>query len=346
MISDLFYSVEHPLPGSNQVRSVNLQYFPEYVSRLGGDYRYILDRYGIDASVIDDTESFIDCQSFVDMLEYCASTLGDPLFGFHLAQQQAADVYGFVTVLGVSALNVRTAIHCLIDYLPVVHCPVSTLELVEGETISELRWSQHSNFGSNGQANCQGLLLNLKYLQQVGGAGFKPAYINSACEISGKLRGDFEKAVSCPLNVVSGRNCIAFPTELLERRTPSANQTLYRLLSHYMARLKAANSSGVLDKVNDYVATSMSTGEVSIEGCAKSMGVCTRTLQARLKENGVNFSAVLEQHRLERAKSILKKDELSIAEVADLLGYAERTSFGRAFKRWTGVSPQQFRAAI
>ena len=87
----------------------------------------------------------------------------------------------------------------------------------------------------------------------------------------------------------------------------------------------------------------MSSGEVSIEGCARYMRVSPRTLQARLKDNDIHFSAVLEQHRLQRAKFVLKNDELSIAEIADLLGYSERTSFGRAFKRWTGLSPQQFR---
>lgn len=82
---------------------------------------------------------------------------------------------------------------------------------------------------------------------------------------------------------------------------------------------------------------------MSIEGCSARLGISTRTLQLRLQEQGISFSAVLEHHRLERARAALTDPRLSIADVADALGYAERTSFGRAFKRWTGQSPQQYR---
>ncbi len=95
--------------------------------------------------------------------------------------------------------------------------------------------------------------------------------------------------------------------------------------------------------MTDFVYRGLGYEEVSIANCAAKLGLSSRTLQVRLSEAGVSFSDILERQRLERAQQILIKSRLSVAETADLLGYSERTSFGRAFKRWTGVSPQQFR---
>jgi AraC-like DNA-binding protein len=58
----------------------------------------------------------------------------------------------------------------------------------------------------------------------------------------------------------------------------------------------------------------------------------------------VRFSNVLQQQRVELAKGYLEQEELSLDEVAYLLGYSEQSSFGRAFRRWTGSTPQSYRA--
>jgi AraC-like DNA-binding protein len=68
-----------------------------------------------------------------------------------------------------------------------------------------------------------------------------------------------------------------------------------------------------------------------------------RSLQAHLSESGLNFSDLLELQRIDTAKTCLQQEHLSLDDVAAMLGYAEQSSFGRAFKRWTGLSPRQFR---
>ena len=58
----------------------------------------------------------------------------------------------------------------------------------------------------------------------------------------------------------------------------------------------------------------------------------------------MKFSDILEDQRVELARSYLERQELSLDDVAALLGYSEQSSFGRAFKRWTGSTPQRYRA--
>jgi len=71
-----------------------------------------------------------------------------------------------------------------------------------------------------------------------------------------------------------------------------------------------------------------------------------RTLQARLEAEGTSFSALIEEVRILLAKLYLQRPESSLDEIAEWLGYSEQTSFGRAFRRWTGTSPQKYRQGL
>jgi AraC-like DNA-binding protein len=76
------------------------------------------------------------------------------------------------------------------------------------------------------------------------------------------------------------------------------------------------------------------------------LGMSVRTLQAHLGETGLKFSDILERQRFELAKSYLEQPHISLDEVAGMLGYAEQSSFGRAFKRWTGLTPRLYRQQL
>jgi AraC-like DNA-binding protein len=71
-----------------------------------------------------------------------------------------------------------------------------------------------------------------------------------------------------------------------------------------------------------------------------------RTLQARMANEGTSFSSLIEEVRVLLARTYLQRPESSLDEIADWLGYGEQTSFGRAFKRWTGMTPQKYRRSV
>jgi len=71
-----------------------------------------------------------------------------------------------------------------------------------------------------------------------------------------------------------------------------------------------------------------------------------RTLQTNLSESGLKFSDILEKQRIDLARSYLKQEQLSLDDIAVNLGYSEQSSFGRAFKRWTGTTPMLYRRSL
>lgn len=343
----LFFSLDGPLdalPADQQMRAANLQGFADLTRNLGGDPREILEAHGLDPRAIIDPEYYIQCQSVVDVLEHCSSMFNNPLFGFQLARHQDADVYGCVTALCRAAPTVRIGIRSLIDYLPVAHSPESLLQLVEGSDTAELRWSVLSDFGINDQAHYQALMLNLKFLRMLSGPRFSPSYVNLAVDARDRDLPEIEANTMCPVHVRTATNAIAFPIQFLDQPIPTANRTLFRLVGGYLDRVKAASRVSLAQRVEDYVRGALPSGTCSIERCAKKLGTSVRTLQSRLAEGGVRFSDILERQRMELAKLYLQDGDHTLDEVALRLGYSEQTSFGRAFKRWTGETPQRFRS--
>jgi AraC-like DNA-binding protein len=87
------------------------------------------------------------------------------------------------------------------------------------------------------------------------------------------------------------------------------------------------------------------SGQPSVQRIAAELGMSARTMQRRLRDEGVSFSQVLDDLRRAMAERLLRDRELAVYEVAFLLGYSEPSTFHRAFRRWYGVAPHEFRRA-
>lgn len=84
-------------------------------------------------------------------------------------------------------------------------------------------------------------------------------------------------------------------------------------------------------------------GQPALGDVARALGIGSRTLQRRLGAEGTTYQQVLDETLKALAEGYLKQQQLSLAEVAWLLGYVEQASFFRAFRRWYGMTPQEFR---
>lgn len=102
-----------------------------------------------------------------------------------------------------------------------------------------------------------------------------------------------------------------------------------------------ANSTAreVVDKIVEH----LPDGPPSQQQIAEAMHVSNRTLQRKLREEGTSFMDLLQDTRLQMARKYLQHPNRSVVETAYLLGFSEPSTFSRAFKRWTGMAPADFR---
>lgn len=100
------------------------------------------------------------------------------------------------------------------------------------------------------------------------------------------------------------------------------------------------------DKVRREIWSDLSSGKTNVKHIASRLGVSSRSLQRRLREEGTSFGAELDSFRSDMARKLLEDRTIAIYDVAFLLGYSEASSFSRAFKRWEQSAPDEYRQAI
>jgi AraC-like DNA-binding protein len=106
---------------------------------------------------------------------------------------------------------------------------------------------------------------------------------------------------------------------------------------------KLRGSTTLAGRVRQLLAEGIREGEPEQHEIAKSLALSERTLQRRLQDENVTFADLVEEVRADLARMYLNDPSLAVFEVAFLLGYSEPSAFNRAFRRWTGKSPSQYR---
>lgn len=99
----------------------------------------------------------------------------------------------------------------------------------------------------------------------------------------------------------------------------------------------------LIESCRRLIAKQLPTGYPAIECTARLLHTSERTLQRRLRTHGLGHRDVVEEIRREEACRLLLEPEGAIADIARALGYADPSSFSRAFRRWTRMSPRRYR---
>ena len=105
----------------------------------------------------------------------------------------------------------------------------------------------------------------------------------------------------------------------------------------------ACETPGLGDVVQQIVTRLLRDGYPDVRSVAKMMGLSARTLQRRLFDEGVTYGRVVARARFDLAQQMLEDPACKVIEVALDLGYSDPAHFARAFARWTGVAPREFR---
>lgn len=109
--------------------------------------------------------------------------------------------------------------------------------------------------------------------------------------------------------------------------------------------LEQHGSGSLLDQARSIIAEELARGVPSIDVVARRLATSSRTLRRRLEEDGTSFRELLDATRADLARSYVRDRRMPLAEVAFMLGFSEPSTFHRAFKRWTKMTPAAWRAA-
>jgi AraC-like DNA-binding protein len=160
-------------------------------------------------------------------------------------------------------------------------------------------------------------------------------------------QGTYQHLFRCPVKFNQPLNFVQIDSPILDLPMLKADSALCSVLARYAENLmlQSGPSVGLLERVRRTLCEALLAGDSRAEVVAERMGIGPRTLQRQLREVGTSYKEILEEIRKQLSIQYLKQSTLAVCEVAFLLGFSETSSFHRAFKRWTGQSPSDFRRA-
>jgi AraC-like DNA-binding protein len=151
------------------------------------------------------------------------------------------------------------------------------------------------------------------------------------------------QALGAPLRFGAQRMELVFPATDLARPLAMADALLHRMMSERIAELETMAPPSLADEVRQLLRTLVFTTACTPRVVGLRLGVHVRTLNRRLAEQGTSVSALRDEVRRDTACQLLAQGGKPAGEVGRLLGYSEPAAFTRAFRRWTGLGPAQWR---
>lgn len=159
----------------------------------------------------------------------------------------------------------------------------------------------------------------------------------------------FEKAFNCPILFNQSQYSISYKTEDLNLRTAKADASINSyLLQQVDEKTKGIKIPGtkIVQDIEYLIKDALPTGIPSIHYIANLTAMSNRTLTRRLSEIGVTYRDLIKKTQETIAKDMLRNTDQSIGEIGFLTGFSEQSAFNRAFKKWTDLTPSEFRKSI
>lgn len=329
------------------LRATGLTGYDELVTELGGDPLALREAFFIAPGVEHRPDTFVAYRSAALLVEHTAAVLACPDFGLRLSRAQGLDVLGPVAVIARNAESVLAALESIGRYLH-VHSPALHLSRPARGPDSDVPFAvaiKEPGLPDLPQAYELTIANGTRILRLLGGPTAAPSSVSFR-----------HRALSPPQTYASALGCaprFGQPTcgftisqELAAREIDDADVETRRLAAAYLDRHVVPSSGELSDRVLELIRRLLPLGEASVETVAERLAVHPRTLQRQLVEQGTAYRALLDRERREQVRRFLAEPDLSMGQVAGLLGYAEQSALTRAVRRWFGSSPKQVREQI
>jgi AraC-like DNA-binding protein len=309
----------------------------------GKDAAGILSRAGLTVEAVDDPAARLEANAQIEVLDLAAAALGDDLLGFHLARSFDLRELGLVYYVMASSEQLPDALRDIERFSRIVnegvslHCTVG-----QGATVA----LDYVNFdrGSDRHHVEFWLVTLVRILREVTDSRLAPQRL--------KVRhtrphppADFKSFFGIEIEFGSDADEIVLSRAIASLPIARRDAYLNKLLRRYAEEALALRTehSGIRSEVERLLPELLPHGRANVPEVARRLGMSSRTLSRKLRDEGVAFTDLLDELRAALARRYLADRELPVSEIAWLLGYQEVSSLTHAFKRWSGTTPRQFR---
>jgi len=325
------------------VRSSALHPFLPFLQEIGSPVEKLLSVSKVPRKSLEDPNGLIPMASGAAFLDQAAKAGGLPNLGLLVGQRTKVEQLGTFGGLIRSSLTLNEAL----DTAQRMIASYDSSAKLWLERRGDLAWFCHrllTDYNGGGhQASQYSLMLMLNLVRLAAGPDWKATAIHLQMPYNSDVAG-FEAFKDTPLVFGQRLSAIVLPTKLLNLPLNPHGHDLWPLTWLEADALKqTAPALDLAGSVRQLLKTQLRDGYPGIQRLAESAGTSARTLQRRLNEEGIQYSHLVDEVRFDLAIELMNRPAVKMRDIARELGYRDCANFTRAFRRWAGVAPNEFR---
>lgn len=303
----------------------------------------VFEKEGLPIALRDALDTPMPLAAMMGLFSRAARLLGDRTFGLDVGERMGFTGYGLWTEYSTLAPTLGGALARLVA-TSWAHQSGSRLELVAERHGSVLRFVTPRWDGGKMQHSDHLIPPMVAFVRRYLGRHWQPDWI----DLSYARDSDSDRVGDrLQVPMVFGRRGTGIglrPADLaLRAAIPESGAQRIVTLRDIQADVAMRDASEPARALSAIVTLRLLDGRSDIEGAARLAGLSVQGLQRRLRQKGYTYREILEAARSARAASLLRETELPVLQIALSLGYEDHSSFTRAFSRWAGCTPSQFR---
>jgi len=311
-----------------------------YLTVMGVKRSVILDKVGLTESELNQSNQMVKSCGYENLYLLAEQETGSKAIGFEFGQVVEPDRWGILGYIVYTAPTLKAALinqfryqalsgnigtpsqeyrqnTIVLKWLPAYRCSYHTVE----EMITA--WAVMARRLTNNEIRPLAV------------------YFRHSCQTDLSL---YRELFGCEVTFNSDYNGIEISQSILDSPLTKYNPGLYSLLCQQADNIV----NNLVEKlpveiVTQFISNQLSLGVPEIEDAAQNLQMSVRTLQRKLSQHQLTFSGLINTVRKDLAINYLENTDTKYIYIAQMLGFSEQSAFQRAFKRWTGKTPKQFR---
>jgi len=304
----------------------------------------VLKEAGLVRSQLRDPDKRIPFRKHVRFMEIAAHRLDDPFWGLRLGASIHPKQVGLLGYVALSSETLGEALKNLTRFLSVLSEGAEAELVIHGKRVSVISRILDPEVLDCRQIDDFGMSVMLTVCRALTGTELTPDRVDFRTPKPHAV-AEHKRIFGAPVRFDQPRTGLVFNSKVMDLPIMTADSGLLKILERYcrdiLGRRPAAPT--LTYQVRELIAELLTTGEPNIDTVAAALNMSSRTLERRLKAQGLSYRQVLDDLRQQLAERYLGDERLGLSQITYLLGYSEPTAFNRAFRRWTGSTPTHFR---
>jgi AraC-like DNA-binding protein len=334
--------VKESVPLDGSVRISVVWHLPEVLRGLGLDPAEALEAAGLRADMFGDRENRIDYTDFANLLLACEELSNCDHIALLISQHSRLADFGLA---GRAALCRRTAgegLQSFVDHFS-LHSSASTATLIASGNYARFVYAiSVQGMTDTRPFHLGAMALAFNILRELFGRGWHPVVVTFASRAPTNPR-PAQLFFHAPLRFDSEESAVVFDRQWLHKPLPPVDPLLQRQVEQQVLAQRAKILADFPATIRRILRKQLLIGECSMDFVAALIGMHRRTLDRHLERQGLSYGELLESVKADVARQLLRDTDMKVQNVAESLHYSSAANFSTAFKRWSGITPGEYR---